>query len=593
MYQDQPVDNPVRPFLLSGSKGPLWAIYYPPAAAAEPAGDILVAPAFAEEMNRCRAMVALQARAFARIGVGTLVLDPYGTGDSAGNFEDASWEIWRDDLARGIEWLRQSANGCRALWGIRLGAIMAAELAARDAAIERLLFWQPVANGKTYFTQFLRIRIAAEIDARGGIKSTEELRRRAAEGDLVEVSGYQIAPELARRLDEVRLPDAQGFGARRLTWYEVLATADAPHGNAKLIDGYKASGMDLVYESVVGPPFWQLHERTVAPALVEATTLAVADWGRAPANSAADACAAPDTQISDDPSASAPERPLVFHCASEQLIGVLHRGDPSCRRGIVIVVAGGPQYRAGAHRQFVALARRLASRGYPVLRFDLRGMGDSSGDHLGYQHSAPDIRTAIDALIDAVPQVEEIVLFGECESASGILFYAYQDSRAKGLVLVNPWVRTEEGRAEVLVKHYYLQRVMSASFWKKVRAGGFRPGESLSSLAKNVRGYLGVRKIRALSDAASGPDPLAGLPLPIKTAAGLRRFGGPVMILMSGKDYIAKEFDEIARSSKAWRGLLEEPRISRQVLDDADHTFSREVWKVDVAKRVTSWLESW
>ena len=116
----------------------------------------------------------------------------------------------------------------------------------------------------------------------------------------------------------------------------------------------------------------------------------------------------------------------------DELVGMLHRGDPGAKRGIVIVVAGGPQYRAGAHRQFVSLARRLAARGYPVLRFDLRGMGDSGGSHLGYQHSEPDIRAAIDTLTAEQPEVDEVVLFGECESASGILFYAYQDHARKG-----------------------------------------------------------------------------------------------------------------------------------------------------------------
>jgi exosortase A-associated hydrolase 1 len=220
-------------------------------------------------------------------------------------------------------------------------------------------------------------------------------------------------------------------------------------------------------------------------------------------------------------------------------------------------------------------------------------MGDSSGANFGYQQSAPDIRAAIDALMADQPQLREIVLFGECEAASGILFYAYQDQRVKGLVLVNPWVRTEEGHAEVMVKHYYLQRVLSAAFWRKVLSGSFRAGESLRSFFQMFRAYLGVRRIRALSETGSGPEPLGDLPLPAKTAAGLRRFGGAVMILMSGNDYIAREFDEIARSTKAWQGLLDQPRITRHVLNEADHTFSREIWKLDATERITRWLHSW
>ncbi len=76
------------------------------------------------------------------------------------------------------------------------------------------------------------------------------------------------------------------------------------------------------------------------------------------------------------------EVPVVFPCGSDRLVGMLHRGDTDRRRqrGVVVVVAGGPQYRAGAHRQFVSLARKLAQHGYPVLRFDLRGMGEAAAN---------------------------------------------------------------------------------------------------------------------------------------------------------------------------------------------------------------------
>ncbi len=583
----------LRPFYLAGVKGPLLAIYYAPVGELHPLGDILLAPPFAEEMNRCRAMVAMQARAFAQMGIGTLVLDPYGTGDSGGDFSGASWALWRDDLKRGIEWLRRHANGCRALWGIRLGAVMAAELALEDRGIARLLFWQPVVQGKQYFTQFLRIRIAAEMADRDGIKTTDALREWSASGEIVEVSGYRIGPDLARQLDSVRLPDASDISSLHLSWFEVLASAETPCGNARAIDGYKSAGVTLDFVSVIGPAFWLIHERTVAPELIDATVKAVSAWSVPREDALVGAEDFKDSASTVSDQALSLEYPLVGRCEGENLISILHRGAPKARRGIVIVVAGGPQYRAGAHRQFVSLARRLAALGYPVLRFDLRGMGDSTGSHLGYQQSASDIRAAIDTLIEEQPQVDEVVLFGECESASGILFYAYQDRRVKGIALINPWVRTEEGRAQVIVKHYYLKRVLSRDFWRKVGSGAFDPRESLGSFFQTLRAYVRGRKINALSRPTSEQEDISGLPLPDKTAAGLRRFQGPVMILMSGRDYIAREFDEVTRSSKAWQGLLDEPRICRRVLADADHTFSREVWKVQVADWVADWLAGW
>src|ERR1041385_7937579 len=72
------------------------------------------------------------------------------------------------------------------------------------------------------------------------------------------------------------------------------------------------------------------------------------------------------------------ERAVTFDCASERLVGVVAEPDNASEVGVVVVV-GGPQYRVGSHRQFLLLSRRLVDAGIAVLRFDYRGMGDSTG----------------------------------------------------------------------------------------------------------------------------------------------------------------------------------------------------------------------
>jgi len=97
------------------------------------------------------------------------------------------------------------------------------------------------------------------------------------------------------------------------------------------------------------------------------------------------------------------------------MLGIVNVPDPPPRRGVVFVVADGPQYRIGAQRQFVSLGRSIEAHGYAALRFDYRGMGDSEGHHRGFLHVDSDIRAAVDALIANVPTVEEVVLWGECD----------------------------------------------------------------------------------------------------------------------------------------------------------------------------------
>jgi exosortase A-associated hydrolase 1/exosortase A-associated hydrolase 2 len=581
------VDAGMRSFAIRGRRGRLAAIYYGTAPGVAARGDVLYCPPFGEEMNRCRAMVSMQARALAARGIGTLVVDPHGTGDSAGEHVEASWAQWRDDLEQGLAWIRRSGRPCLATWGVRLGALMAAEVALADGGIPNLLLWQPVLNGKQFLTQFLRIRIAADLERAGGVKSTDELRREFEAGRPVEVSGYEVSAELGRALDGLAFPPAQALAGRvAVCWFEVLAGAESPVPRASLtcVDNLRAAGATVDFRSVIGPPFWQVHERELAPALIEATSDAGRGW------SAAGQASPPgvDAGLEDD----APvEEPLLFACGDDVLAGILHRAAvaPRRERGVVIVVAGGPQYRAGAHRQFVSLARKLASRGYPVLRFDLRGMGDSSGVHRGFQQSGPDIQAAVDALLAREPGLREVVLFGECESASGILFYGWRDPRVAGLALVNPWVRTEEGQAQVIVKHYYLDRLRSREFWDKLRSGKFNARESLASLVDVLRKYVRARRMHRAGRGAG--DDMDGLPLPQKTAAGLSRFQGRVLLLMSGRDYIAREFDEVTASARAWQGLLDDRRVTRLDIEDADHTFSRAEWKAAASGAVLDWLE--
>ena len=123
----------------------------------------------------------------------------------------------------------------------------------------------------------------------------------------------------------------------------------------------------------------------------------------------------------------------------------------------VLIVVGGPQYRVGSHRQFLLLSRRLAAEGYPVMRFDYRGMGDASGAMRGFEQASADIGAAIEAFQRACPAVQRIVLWGLCDAASLALLYvdATQDDRIAGLAILNPWVRSEASLAQTHIKHYY------------------------------------------------------------------------------------------------------------------------------------------
>jgi len=281
------------------------------------------------------------------------------------------------------------------------------------------------------------------------------------------------------------------------------------------------------------------------------------------------------------------ERASVFCARGEELLGIFHPGDQHANRGVLILV-GGPQYRVGSHRQFLLLARHLAAHGVPVMRFDYRGMGDSSGPAIDFEHVATDIVAAIDAFQFEFPELRDVIIWGLCDAASAALLYAYCDARVGGLVLLNPWARTEQGIAKAYLKHYYLRRLISRDFWSGLARGRVNPVASIRSLANMVSKRVGIGNIP--SSGQFGADPANTRPLPERMADGWRRFRGRILVILSGDDLTAAEFRDVAASWASWRGLLDEPRVCVRELPKANHTFSRRIWRDKVAQWTLEWI---
>lgn len=277
------------------------------------------------------------------------------------------------------------------------------------------------------------------------------------------------------------------------------------------------------------------------------------------------------------------EHALSIACAGEELLGIVTAPERPKPTGVLILV-GGPQYRVGSHRQFLLLARSLAEVGYPVLRFDYRGMGDSSGDRRDFEAVNDDIAAAIDAFRQQCPDVVKIVLWGLCDAASASLLYwdATQDVRISGFVLLNPWVRSETTLARTHIKHYYGQRILKREFWRKLLTGKIGLDRAVSGFVSNL--------LSAWQSKSSATATEAAFPFQKRMARGLGRFSGSVLLILSGNDYTAKEFLWSVANDPTWLGIFELRKISRIDLPWADHTFSTVQWRSDVERHTTVWL---
>lgn len=277
------------------------------------------------------------------------------------------------------------------------------------------------------------------------------------------------------------------------------------------------------------------------------------------------------------------EHAIVFSCAGEHLLGIVASPEEPGKTGALIVV-GGPQYRAGSHRQFLLLSRTLAAAGYPAMRFDYRGMGDSTGELRNFEAVDADIAAAVDAFVAAYPGLERIVLWGLCDAASAALLYcdAARDPRIGGLVLLNPWVRSEATLARAHIKHYYAQRLLQPEFWRKLLGGQLGLGRAVGGLLNSLR------QSRQVGSQAAGQ---AQLSFQERMLRGLSAFPGAVLLILSGDDYTAKEFIETTKASSAWQAVLSGGKVVTREVAGADHTFSSAEWRRVVEETTLTWLQ--
>lgn len=281
------------------------------------------------------------------------------------------------------------------------------------------------------------------------------------------------------------------------------------------------------------------------------------------------------------------EQAIIFPCLNNRLIGVIHHPDTPMEIGVLIVV-GGPQMKSGSHRQFVLLARALAYQNIPVMRFDCQGMGDSTGELKGFEHLNDDINAAIDEFFAQQSSLKHIVLWGLCDAASAALIYGWRDHRVTGLVLANPWVRSESGLAQVYVKSYYWSRLMDKKFWGKLLQGQLNVKKIIQDFYQNVAKALTGRASYTEVGAQGQTEPTHFID---RMLFGWDKFSGKTLLLLSGNDHTAAEFQQLINSDDQWRQLANKSTVTHWQCNEANHTFSSAQWRELVELQTASWIK--
>lgn len=235
-------------------------------------------------------------------------------------------------------------------------------------------------------------------------------------------------------------------------------------------------------------------------------------------------------------------RHLTFDCEGSLLAATLDEG--AATTGLLIV-SGGNELRSGAWSGQAQFATQVAAEGYPVFRFDRRGVGDSEGPNGEFRSSAPDIAAAIAAFHQQCPQLKRLVALGNCDAASALMLA--QGAGCDALILSNPWT-IEDDTAEAppeAVRGHYKRRLADPAAIKRLLTGQV-------SLGKLIASVLGMLR--------PAPPPTG---LAQDMAAGIASFAGPVSFLLAGRDRTAQAF------LAAWK--KGDPRI--RTCEGASHSF--------------------
>jgi exosortase A-associated hydrolase 1 len=241
-------------------------------------------------------------------------------------------------------------------------------------------------------------------------------------------------------------------------------------------------------------------------------------------------------------------RLLTFPCGDDLLSGSL---DEAAGTTGVLMVMGGTQTRIGSHRMYERLANGLAEHGFSCLRYDRRGVGDSSGEDPGFKDSEADLKAAADTFRAEMPAVEHVIGFGLCDGATTLALHG-AGSGLDGLVLVNPWlVEAEAGdMAPAAVRAHYRERLLSGAAWKKLITGGVNMGKLLG----------GLRKASSSTDSS----------LAEQAAVGLVGARCPVALILATGDGTA-----IAAAGEVQKGAFDSLISWSREIDTDSHTFAR------------------
>lgn len=544
--------------------------FYPARLPALKVGVVLCSPIGYEAICAHQTYTQL-AEALAEAGFAVVRFDYHGTGDSAGGDADPDRvHAWMDSITQAINELKRLGNVLRvALFGVRMGATLAAHTALQLSGIESLVMWTPCITGRSF---------ARELRAASGNRPVSA--RPVAPGDI-EALGYLYT---AQTLQDLQALDCQCLDRPLAQRVLLLGRDDMPE-EGPLPSKYREIGMDTSYAVVRGYSGMMTdpHEAVSAPETIKLIT----DWLSA-------AHALPDTmQLATGTVAFGPidcvvdgirETPQLFG-PGQSLFGILSesaelKSSDGNLETVILMLNVGKNHHIGPNRMYVKTARSLAASGYRTFRFDLAGIGDSrpraspSVGGIYSKDSIEDVQAAIDSLV--AKGCKKFYLMGICSGSYVAFQTALADPRVTGQILMNSRLLeqhddkaggTWQSSMQMCYKSsdFYRRALLRPELYRRILMGEV----DVKGIARRLRTVFEARLVRAFNSFIRRSPAEEGV---LDKVKNLSARGTDTVLIMSsdddGRDYVEFHFGRLGSRMQG------NPNFRMVLVEQSDHTFS-------------------
>ena len=555
---------------------------------------ILLCPPLGHELVHSHRTLRHLAEKLASQGFAVLRIDYHGTGDSEGA-HDAPDLIarWQANLRDSALWLR-TEGGCQkvSLIGLRLGASLAV-LHAAQVEVQNLVLWAPITRGKRYVRELTALSKTAALKATAPATTTEAM-------------GFVFTDETTRAIAQIDLTTVSPRFSHGLIVHSESTPPDQTLGEhlSKLspsLDHLPVTG----YEEMMAEP----QDNAVPHAALDAITQWMLATESTPTGlTSLVAPARPLLASSMVTKGAAPVHESIHRISSTpDLFGIIcESAGVETNLPWIVMLNAGAAYRIGPGRLYVKLARQFAALGYPCLRMDISGIGDSEVDPSRVENDTypatafRDVALACDYLTKLQPQ-RRIILMGLCSGAYAAFQSAAQLPHPALVesIMLNPltffWKEgmtlADAPTQRLQAWHYYRSIVFDPQSWRRLLSGKTNMG-----FTGALRRFAQVFMPRTdSSPSPSNPSDQNGYSHPPNddlSADLSRAVAASRHLAMVVSENDPGHFLLMHKARRKATQLIRAGHLQCYFINNADHTFSTESARESLSRVLTEHLKN-